>query len=196
MKSITSKLQITVSSIGFIKKLLHHNLVTTFAKVEGQFINSKDKTRVEESIFKSNLVEHKRNIQILSKNHENFVEQLKHRYGVILFRMLYLNILAVLRKSDLEQLKRKNNKLRILSLKVFKNRDSYQVPVINLSYQVLDTKPLKYGLHHSFTDKNKFVKRNEIKIKIKNKFSKFLFAIMLSNSIKKPSMNIFVHAQI
>ena len=36
----------------------------------------------------------------------------------------------------------------------------YQVPVINLSSQVLDTKQLKYGLHKSFTDKNKFVKRN------------------------------------
>ena len=74
--------------------------------------------------------------------------------------MLYLNILAVLRKSNLQQLKRKNNKLRILSLKVLKNQDSYQVPVINLSSQVLDTKPLKYGLHQSFTGKNKFVKRN------------------------------------
>ena len=74
--------------------------------------------------------------------------------------MLYLNILAVLRKSNLEQLKRKNNKLRILSLKVLKNQHSYHVPVINLSSQVLETKPLKYGLHLSFTDKKKFVKRN------------------------------------
>ena len=74
--------------------------------------------------------------------------------------MFYLNILAVLRKSNLEQLKRKNNKLRILSLKVLKNQDSYQVPVINLSSHGLDTKPLQYGLHQSFTDKNKFVKRN------------------------------------
>ena len=58
------------------------------------------------------------NIEILSINHENFVEQSKHKYGVTLFRMLYLNILALLRRSNLEQLKRKNNKLRILSLKV------------------------------------------------------------------------------
>ena len=34
------------------------------------------------------------------------------------------------------------------------------MPVINLSSQVLDTKPLKYGLHQSFTDQNKFDKRN------------------------------------
>ena len=87
------------------------------------------------------------------------IEQLEHKYGVILFRMFYYNILAVLRRN-LEKLKRKNNKLRIQSLKVLISRDSYQVPVINLSSQVLDTKPLKYGLHQSFTDKNRFVKRN------------------------------------
>ena len=74
--------------------------------------------------------------------------------------MLYLNILAALRRSNLKQLKRKNNKLRILSLKILKNADFYQVVVINLSSQVLDTKRLKYRLHQSFTDKNKFVKRN------------------------------------
>ena len=74
--------------------------------------------------------------------------------------MLYLNILAVLRRSNLQQLKHKNNKLRKLSLKVLRNRDSYQVPVINLSSQVLDTKQLKFGLHQSFTDKSKFFKRN------------------------------------
>ena len=34
------------------------------------------------------------------------------------------------------------------------------MPVINLLSSVLDTKPLKYGLHQSFTDKSKFVKRN------------------------------------
>ena len=39
-------------------------------------------------------------------------------------------------------------------------KDSYAVPVINLSSKDLDTKPLKYGLHHIFTDKNKCVKRN------------------------------------
>ena len=100
------------------------------------------------------------NLQVLSRNHENFVEQLKHKYGVILFRMLYHNIVAVLRRTNLEQLKHKNNKLRILSLKDLKKRDSYQVPVINSSFQVLDNKPLKYGLHQTFTDKNTFFKRN------------------------------------
>ena len=33
---------------------------------------------------------------MLSRNHENLVEQLKHKCGIILFRMLYHNIIAVL----------------------------------------------------------------------------------------------------
>ena len=41
-----------------------------------------------------------------------------------------------------------------------KKKDPYKVLVINLSSEDLDTKPLKYGLHRSFTDKNKYVKRN------------------------------------
>ena len=52
--------------------------------------------RAEESILDNNLVEHKRNVQILSRNHENFE---KRKYGVILYRMIYLNILAVLRRA-------------------------------------------------------------------------------------------------
>ena len=39
-----------------------------------------------------------------------------------------------------------------------KNRDSFRVPVITLSSQVLDTKPLKYSLHQSLYGKNKFLK--------------------------------------
>ena len=71
--------------------LLHHNLVTKFAKVQSQFVNNKDKARSEESVLNSNLVEYKKNIQNLSRNHENVAEQLKHKYGVIVFRTLYHN---------------------------------------------------------------------------------------------------------
>ena len=41
---------------------LHRNLVPTFAKVQGQLVNNKGKTRAKELISKVNLVEHKRNI--------------------------------------------------------------------------------------------------------------------------------------
>lgn len=68
--------------------------------------------------------------------------------------MLYHNILAVLRKSMLNQLKyKKKKKKKILSLKVLKIGDSYQVPNINLSSEILDIKSLKYYLHQGFTGK-------------------------------------------
>ena len=81
-----------------MKMSFHHNIAPNFAKVQCQFVNNKDKTRAEESTLKINLVEHKRNIQILSRNHANFVQQLKYKDGAILFRMLYDNILTVLRR--------------------------------------------------------------------------------------------------
>ena len=31
---------------------------------------------------------------------------------------------------------------------------------LNLSTENINAAPLRYGLHHSFTDKNKYVKRN------------------------------------
>ena len=40
--------------------------------------------------------------------------------------------------------------------------DSYQVPNINLSSEILDIKSLKYYLHQGFTGKKKFVKRNSV----------------------------------
>ena len=76
---------------------MHHNLVPTFGNVQDQFVNIRDKTRPKESILKSNLVENERNLQILSRDHERFAEQVKHNDGDILFRMLYLNISAVYR---------------------------------------------------------------------------------------------------
>ena len=104
-----NKLQGIAFSIAFIKKSLHHNLVPTFAKVQCQLFNNKCKTRVEQ--FSRTQKEY----ADLSRNHENFVEQLKYKYyGAILFRMFYNNILAILRRSKLEQFKSKNNKLRIL----------------------------------------------------------------------------------
>ena len=50
--------------------------------------------------------------------------------------------------------------MTILSLQVLENQDSHQMPVLNLSSQVLDTKPFKHGLHQGFNDENMFLKRN------------------------------------
>ena len=47
---VTSKLHKTSSSIGFIKKALHHNVTPTFAKIRGQFVNNKDQLDAERKI--------------------------------------------------------------------------------------------------------------------------------------------------
>ena len=65
LQSVTSNLQRKVSSIAFIKMSLNLNLLPTFSKLQGQFVHNKDKTRTKESISKTNIVEHRKNIQIL-----------------------------------------------------------------------------------------------------------------------------------
>ena len=60
--------------------------------------------------------------------------------------------------NSLRQLKTKNKKIYYLKPK--KPQFNYQVPIINLSDFEIDTTCLKYGLHHSFIDKNKFIKRD------------------------------------
>ena len=46
----TDLLHKTSSSIGFIKKALHHNVTPTFAKIRGQFVNNKDQLDAERKI--------------------------------------------------------------------------------------------------------------------------------------------------
>ena len=73
-------------------------------------------------------------------------------------RILLIDLCNSLRKSNILQLKTKNNKIRNRRPK-HANKTS-QVPVKNLSDYDIDTSSLKYGLHHSFIDKNKFIKRD------------------------------------
>ena len=60
--------------------------------------------------------------------------------------------------NNLGQLKTKNKK--IYHIKPKNPQFNYQVPIINLSDFEIDTTCLKYRLHHSFVDKNRFIKRD------------------------------------
>ena len=82
--------------------------------------------------------------------------------GSLLYKSIRRYILLTLHSYNLQQLQCKNEKLHklISNKKSNKKKDSYTFPIINLTNKDLNTKPLKYGLHHSFTDKNKYVKRN------------------------------------
>ena len=60
--------------------------------------------------------------------------------------------------SNIPQLKTKNKKIR--KLKPKEQHIPYQTPTINNSDYDNDSACLKYGLHHSFIDKNRFIKRD------------------------------------
>ena len=60
--------------------------------------------------------------------------------------------------NNLQQLKTKNKKICLVKRK--KPPCNYQVPIINLSDFETDTTCLKYGLHHSLMDNNKFIKHD------------------------------------
>ena len=112
--------------------------------------------------LKSHLLNHKKNLQYLLNCHKHVSNAIFQQVGSLVYKSIKRNILLTLHSNNLQQLQCKNKKLHklILNKKSSKKKDSCTVPVINLSSEDLDTKPLKYGLHHSFTDKNKYVKRN------------------------------------
>ena len=59
VKSVTSKIQRTASSIALIQKALYYEVTATFAKVKGQFINLKDQCSVEKKVLLSHLRDHR-----------------------------------------------------------------------------------------------------------------------------------------
>ena len=76
------------------------------------------------------------------------------------FRCIIEVLLKSLHKSNTLQLKVKNKKLqKLISQKSFKWND-YNIPAVNLSSEELDVEKLRYGLHHSYANKNNFIKRD------------------------------------
>ena len=59
LKSLSSKIQRTSSSISFICKAIFQEVIPIFAKVKGQFANKKDKYKAEKSILQSLLTTHR-----------------------------------------------------------------------------------------------------------------------------------------
>ena len=77
LKSLTSKIQQTAGSIGFVQKSLHHKVVPTFARLKGQFINRNDKLRAEQAILKSHLLDDKKYLQTLRVGHDEISNKIK-----------------------------------------------------------------------------------------------------------------------
>ena len=147
LKSYTSKTQRTVSSIGFIRKLLHNNIVPIFAKVKGKFTESKDQIKAKQRVLKRHLLNQKKNLQYLLNCHKHLSNAVLQQVGSLQYKSIRRNILLTLHSKSLQQLQCKNKKLHksISSKESNRKKESNTVSVINLSSEDLDTKPLKYG---------------------------------------------------
>ena len=113
----------------------------TFPKVKGKFTESKDQIKAEEGVLKSHLLNHKKNLQYLLNCHKHLSNAIFQQVGSLLYKSIRRNMLLTLHSS-----KKKNKKLhKLIPNKKSSNKkeDSYTVPVINLSSEDLDTKPLK-----------------------------------------------------
>ena len=49
--------------MGFIYKAINHEVIPTFTKIKGQFVNMNDKCKVEISILQSHLIAHRHNLR-------------------------------------------------------------------------------------------------------------------------------------
>ena len=161
LQRTTQKIQKTSSSIGFIKKSLWNNVTPTFAKVSGSFANEAAKQKAEKLCLRSHLAEHYQNLKKLTSTHDQIVRELIEVAGPMLTRLLKCISIQNLRRDNIQQFRTKNNKLRRLIRRTDEvNFVSTVVPVKNLSGFDVDTSCFDKGLRHSFTDKNRFVKRN------------------------------------
>ena len=84
LKSLSSKIQRTSSSIGFIYKAINHEIIPTFTKVKGHFVNMKDKYKAEKSIPQSNLTAYKHNLKDLCIKYIVISDSLQNKVGMLL----------------------------------------------------------------------------------------------------------------
>ena len=134
------------------------NVTPTFAKVRVLFPTIRDKQHVERKIIKKQLSDHHNNLQCLRIKHLELSSNLLQLVPKVVFRILLRNISNSLRISNMQQLQTKNKKIH--KLKPEEQHIPYQVPIINLTDYDIDSSCLKYGLHHSFIDKNRFINRD------------------------------------
>ena len=114
LKWLSSKIQRTSSSVGFIHKAIYHEIIPTFAKVNGQFVYIKDKYKAEKIILQSHLTVHKHNLKNLCVKYTVISDSLKNKVGMLLFNFLYSLMLRSSREDNMNQLKCKNKELRRL----------------------------------------------------------------------------------
>ena len=133
-------------------------------KVKGQFINNNTRTTAEKEIMKNNLTKHYNNIRDLKLQYDDTRNKIQSNIGIIFTKMLIRFIESSLRTERLKSFKVKNNKMfNLTKRKPVPKHPEFKVPIINLSsHQLTETKyrQLKFGLNHSFINKDKNVKKD------------------------------------
>ena len=128
------------------------------------FISLIEKKQAEKKVIKKHLFGqllkniYCNNLTHVIGRHYKIINELLKLVGRVILRILLIDLCNSLRKSNILQLKTKNNTIRNPRPK-HANKTS-QVPVKNLSNYDIETSSLKYGLNHSFIDKSKFIKRD------------------------------------
>ena len=162
LKYLTSKLQRIAASIGFVQQALWNRCTPTFAMVNGNFASEDHRYAAVKSILKANLKEHTLKLRRVNADLSILQTALvsKHRIGA--FKLIHRLVSKSLRQECFDSLCTKNKKLSKL-LKSKHEPKHFSVPIINLSGQVIADATLhylRYGLNHSFIDKNRHVKLN------------------------------------
>ena len=149
-------MQKTASMIGFLEQALFHQFTPTFPKLKGNFISSIDKNHAEKKVIKKHLFKYRKNLKHLKKRLYQIINEVLKLVGRVILRILLIDLCNSLHKSNILQLKTKNNNIHNFRLK-HSNKTS-PVPVKSLADYDIDTSSLKHGLNHSFIDKKSLLK--------------------------------------
>ena len=111
LKKVISTMLKAASSIGFLEQALYYQFTPTFAKLKSNVILSIDKKQAE-NVMKKYLFKHGNNLKHLKGRHYKIINELLKLLGKVILRILLIDLCNSLRKSNILQLKTKNNKIR------------------------------------------------------------------------------------
>ena len=135
--SISSKMQRSAQSIGFIKKAIYNEVTPTFAKLKGQFINDKDRKKAEKDLLLAHLNNHYKELNSLKIRHWDILNLLKLEAGAKFVNLLNSTVSKRLQEERMLSFKKKNKKLNVLIMEKHKLQiNNYRVPLINLSDEI------------------------------------------------------------
>ena len=165
LDNTTSKLHKSGPSIGLKKKAPYHKVTQKFAQISGQFINKQDQIDAERKLMLSHLNRHVLTLKELSHKLSQLDKNLLEQVCQVRFKSLKKRLLNISYRERVESFKTKNRKLATL---IAKQDDSYKSStystlLINLSSNELTSDEInqfKFGLHYSFVDKNKNIKKH------------------------------------